>query len=84
MLAALRGRGVDYAAEDIDLLANSPAVIDLFSLCRALANPADRVAWFALFRAPWCGLSLSDLLPLARCGDAPESQDPLAQCRQAL
>jgi ATP-dependent exoDNAse (exonuclease V) beta subunit len=84
VLAALRHQGIDYAAEDIDLLATSPAVIDLFSLCRALANPADRVAWFAVLRAPWCGLSLADLLLLGRCGELPESQDPLAQCQLAL
>ena len=50
-----------YSAQDIDSLASSHVVIDLMSLCRALLNPADTVAWMAILRAPWCGLTLADL-----------------------
>jgi len=53
-------------AQDLDSLAQAPLAMDLLTLCRALANDADRVAWMALLRAPWCGLGLSDLLALAR------------------
>ena len=61
VLRALEAQGIPYGAQDLDPLSQSPLIIDLMSLCRALANPADRVAWFALLRAPWCGLSLADL-----------------------
>ncbi len=61
IISQLRARGLPFASQEMDPLAGSPAIIDLLTLCRALANRADRVAWYALLRAPWCGLSLSDL-----------------------
>jgi ATP-dependent helicase/nuclease subunit A len=66
---ALRGAGLAYRAVDIEALAHRPVVQDLFSLARAIAHPADRLAWLAVLRAPWCGLTLADLHALA--GGAP-------------
>lgn len=73
ILPALRERDIHWQATDIEPLSSSMPVIDLTSLTRALLNPADRIAWLSILRAPWCGLSLDDLLHLAttRLADNP-------------
>lgn len=58
---AMSRLGLSWQATDIDSLAQRMAIIDLTSLTRALLNPADRIAWLAVLRAPWCGLDLKDL-----------------------
>ncbi|MCK9503719.1 MAG: UvrD-helicase domain-containing protein [Porticoccaceae bacterium] len=65
IIAALQQQGIAWEATDIDPLSSRMAVIDLFSLTRALLNPADRIAWLAILRAPWCGLKLADLHAIA-------------------
>lgn len=62
---ALQQAGIAFAAVDVDPLANRPVVQDLRSLTRALLHPADRLAWLAVLRAPWLGLSIPDLLLIA-------------------
>jgi ATP-dependent exoDNAse (exonuclease V) beta subunit len=62
---ALRRAGLAVRAIEIEKLGARPAVQDLLSLARALSHPADRLAWLALLRAPWCGLTLADLEALA-------------------
>ncbi len=75
VLTTLRKRGIPFAAQEMDSLALSPAIVDLLTLCRALANPADRIAWFALLRAPWCALSAADLLAVDAVAAAPRYQN---------
>ncbi len=62
VLARLRAAGVPVAAQDVDPLASRPVIADLLVLCEALGDRYDRLAWFSLLRAPWCGLRLADLL----------------------
>ena len=67
IVGELARRGVPFQATDIDPLGERPVVLDLLALTRAIAHPADRPAWLAVLRAPWCGLTLAELHVL--CGD---------------
>jgi ATP-dependent helicase/nuclease subunit A len=64
IIPELKKAKLNYRAIKIDPLDSRAIIQDLMALTRALINPADRVAWLAILRAPWCGLSLSDLLLL--------------------
>lgn len=66
LLPELRRRGIDFSSLQLDLLLDRPVVQDLYALTRAIWHPADRAAWLAVLRAPWCGLALGDLLAIAR------------------
>jgi ATP-dependent helicase/nuclease subunit A len=64
IIPALKKADLLYRAIKIDPLNARPVIQDLMALTRALLNIADKVAWLAILRAPWCGLRLADLLTL--------------------
>jgi len=64
IIPALKKANLAYRAIDIDPLNTRAVIQDLIALTRALLHSADRISWLAMLRAPWCGLSLSDLLQL--------------------
>ncbi len=76
--ALLAQREVPFQAVEIEHLETRPVIQDLLALTRALHHPADRVAWLALLRAPWCGLKLADLLALG----ANSRNDTIWNCLQ--
>ena len=61
LLASLRRAGIAYTAIEIDKLTDLPEIIDILALTRAAVHPGDRIAWLGLLRAPWVGLTWSDL-----------------------
>jgi ATP-dependent exoDNAse (exonuclease V) beta subunit len=61
----LKRAGLRLRAVEIEPLGHRPVVQDLLALARALTHLADRLAWLAVLRAPWCGLTLADLHALA-------------------
>lgn len=58
---ALRRAAIPFRAVDLEGLKDRPEIQDALALARAVLNPQNRVAWLGVLRAPWCGLSLSDL-----------------------
>jgi len=70
VLPALRAAAIGYAAVELDALAERQAILDLESLTHALTQPADRLAWLSVLRAPWCGLALADIFALVAAADA--------------
>ena len=74
----LTQREIPFQAVEIERLETRPVIQDLLALTRALHHPADRVAWLALLRAPWCGLKLEDLLALT----AESKNDTIWNCLQ--
>ncbi|MGH8402686.1 MAG: UvrD-helicase domain-containing protein, partial [Gammaproteobacteria bacterium] len=65
LVPRLRRAGIRFRAMELESLGERPVVRDLMALTCALTHPADRTAWLAVLRAPWCGLELNDLFVLA-------------------
>lgn len=64
IVEALKKEAIPFRAQEMDALKERTVIQDLFALSRALAHPCDRVAWLAILRAPWCGITNADLYRL--------------------
>lgn len=65
----LRARGWPVHAIEIESLAETQIGQDLIGLTRAMTHLGDRIAWLAVLRAPWCGLTWEDLERLCAAAD---------------
>ncbi len=74
ILAAMRQHNLPYQCTGIDGMEDRQPLADLLMLTRCLLHPADRTAWLAVLRAPWCGASLTDLAALCEGDSSLEAQ----------
>ncbi|GHC45163.1 nuclease [Alcaligenes pakistanensis] len=61
LVRKLGEQGIPCRAVELEPLQQRPVVADLVQLVRALAHPADRLAWLAVLRSPLIGLRLESL-----------------------
>ncbi len=64
IVAALAAAHIEVAGVDLVSLEELSIVRDLMALTQALDHLADRTAWLAVLRAPWCGLTLGEITQL--------------------
>jgi ATP-dependent helicase/nuclease subunit A len=89
IVGELQALGVEALGVDLVPLAERAVVRDLVQLTRALHDLADRSAWLAVLRAPWCGARLATLTALSAPDDrqliweALNDAERLARCASA-
>ena len=69
ILTELNAHNIPVHAEEIATLTDRWYIQDCLALTRFLVDPCDRVAFLAVLRAPWCGLSLAGLHNIAQQPD---------------
>ena len=62
IIDSLQSHNIDYETIKTLPLRSHLFTRDLISLTRAILSLADKLAWLSILRAPWCGLSLKDLV----------------------
>ncbi|HTJ30659.1 MAG TPA: 3'-5' exonuclease, partial [Acidobacteriaceae bacterium] len=60
---------IPFRAVELVPLRERPEILDALALAHAFLNPANRRAWLGILRAPWCGLSLTELHALVSADD---------------
>lgn len=76
IIPVLKKNQIPFNAVEIETLSEQTVIQDLSALTRALLHPSDRIAWLAILRAPWCGLTLADLHALTN-NSSKKSNKPL-------
>ncbi len=84
ILPLLQEANVRYRAMDLEPLQDHAVIQDLLALTQALLQPANRTAWLAILRAPWCGLSLVDLAAISNLKDKQKLPTVLTQIELLL
>lgn len=61
LMLLMQRHGIPVRAVELNPIRAEQSVSDLVQVIRALAHPADRVAWLSVLRSPVCGLTLKSL-----------------------
>ncbi|MFO1257476.1 MAG: UvrD-helicase domain-containing protein [Gammaproteobacteria bacterium] len=61
LLSVLSSEKIPFQGEQLEPLSDQQLILDLKALTLAMLDLTDHLAWFAILRAPWCGLTLHDL-----------------------
>ena len=61
IIPELNRHQINWESNEIDNMGEIQIVEDLLTLTKALLNPHHKLSWLSLLRAPWVGLSISDL-----------------------
>ncbi len=69
LIEALEAAGLECLGVDLVPLGERSIVRDLVQLATAVCDLADRAAWLAVLRAPWCGVTLATLTALSALND---------------
>ena len=73
LLPVLDQHGINYAAVDIRPLHEQQTIKDVVALAQAIAQDDAKLAWLALLRGPWCGLTLSEISQINKAAASSES-----------
>jgi ATP-dependent exoDNAse (exonuclease V) beta subunit len=63
---ALKKSHIAFVAHEAEHLENRMHVLDIMTLAKAMMDWSCHTAWYAVLRAPWLGLTLADLLEIAK------------------
>lgn len=66
LIQCMKQTNIPFVAHEVEQLITRSHVIDLLTLLRATEDLTDSIAWYALLRAPWLGLTLADLEVIAQ------------------
>lgn len=69
LIPALKREGIPFESQDIDTLEDSPHVMDVLGLIKALWHDGHKGAWTTLLRAPFVGLSWQDCEVMCKGSD---------------
>ena len=69
IISSLQSHKINFEAIKTEPLKLNLFTRDLISLARSLLSLGDRLAWLSILRAPWCGLTLEDLLIVSNSND---------------
>jgi ATP-dependent helicase/nuclease subunit A len=80
LLRELQAARIDFTAREMATWSDRPLIRDLLSLTYVLAQPGDRLSWYAWLRSPMVGLSLATFATLGEQQERARRELPWLLC----